>query len=85
MALIASEGPALQRVPNSEGIETTSLRAAHSVYGSNNMKKTATTHGKTTTMTHSISRTERIELGILGLGLSLAVTAWFIAVLSLWS
>jgi hypothetical protein len=32
--------------------------------------------------THSISRTEMIELGILGLGLSLAVTAGFVALLS---
>jgi len=47
------------------------------------MKKNATTHSKTTTMTHSLSRTEMIELGILGLGYSLAVTAGFIALLSL--
>ena len=37
---------------------------------------------KKKTATHSISRTEMIELGILGLGLSLAVTAGFVALLS---
>jgi hypothetical protein len=47
------------------------------------MKKTAATHSKTTTMTHSISRTEMIELGILGLGLSLAITAGIITLVIL--
>jgi hypothetical protein len=63
-------------------IEITSIRAAHSVCGSNTMNTTARTHSKTTTMTYSISRTEMVELGILGLGLSLAITAGFIAVLT---
>ena len=46
------------------------------------MKKTATTHSKTTTITHNISRAEMVELGILGVGLSLALTAGFMAVVS---
>jgi hypothetical protein len=66
-----------------EVIESTSIRAAHSVCGSSSMKTTARSRSKTTTMTHGISRTEMIELGILGLGLSLAVTTGFIALLSL--
>ena len=39
---------------------------------------------KTTPTTH-LSRAELFELGILALGLSLAVTAGVIALLSLWS
>ena len=70
MALIASEGLHCQRM---EVIETTSARHIRCV-GNNLMKKKTTTH--------SISRTEMIELGILGLGLSLAVTAGFVALLS---
>jgi hypothetical protein len=67
-----------------EVIETSSIHPGrHIPCGSNTMKTTARTHSKTTTMTHSISRMEMIELGILGLGLSLAVTAGFIALLTL--
>jgi hypothetical protein len=36
---------------------------------------------KRTTTTHSLSRAEMIELGILGLGLSLVLTTGFIALL----
>jgi hypothetical protein len=78
--LTASEGVHCQA--RMEVIEITSSRVAYFVCGSNNMKKTATTRSKTVTMTYSISRTEMIELGILGLGLSIAVTAGFVALLT---
>jgi hypothetical protein len=80
VTLTASEGVHCQA--RMEVIEITSSRVAYFVCGSNNMKKTATTHSKTITMTYSISRTEMIELGILGLGLSIAVTVGFIALLT---
>jgi hypothetical protein len=64
-----------------EVIEIYIRPAANSVCGSK-MKKTATTHSETTTTTQRLSRAEMVELGILGLGLSLAATAGFMALVS---